>query len=551
MADLEKQSIVVELRKFRKKLRQIEKLEDLERELTEEEFLKLSKKDEVRSKVQQLVARDEELNTELQNMERERQQDEQTSATEQEHETDTPATVESHTDEAASQEAVSETVQSENNLALNDEVNDQAPVKTCPKEPGVRTPNTKVTTEPLLSSSNKTNMRFFVRSLEGHNDVICDVACRGSVLVSGGRDTMLKLWDADTGREMRSMGGHTGTITSVFLLPKKDMSSCDVPSSFRTDQYSVLTGSKDCSMKIWSLASGQIKRSMYAFSPVECLDCNSNLTAAGLDGGKVELWDLETGTTVRSVRGHDEDAVTAVKFQGERVISGSATGVVKVWDIRDNSLKPVMSSDQASVDQPDAGVTVKPRRVRCLATTEQTVYWGDDGVNIKAMDLNSGKLRKLRNHVTEFGSTGAMETAGSCLVSAGYDLDRGNGYLNVRSLPSEEYLATVDDDSTGSITCLSCTQTTRDQVTLHRMCTGGLELKLWDQLPSSKVKKRSRPDTDDVYVTAKHVRRYSQPDVSDTESSEDEDDQPEGDDSDDDDDVSTVGSTSRSWCTIS
>ena len=62
----------------------------------------------------------------------------------------------------------------------------------------------------------------------------------------------------------------------------------------------------------------------------------------------------------------------------------------------------------------------------------------------------------------------------------------------VRSLPSEEYVATVDDESTGSITCLSCTQTTRDKVTLHRMCTGGLELKLWDQLPSSKVKKRSR-----------------------------------------------------------
>ena len=75
------------------------------------------------------------------------------------------------------------------------------------------------------------------------------------------------------------------------------------------------------------------------------------------------------------------------------MISGSATGVVKVWDIRDNSLEPVMSSDQAPVDQTDAGVTVKPRRVRCLTTTEETVYWGDDGVNIKAMeamDLKSG-----------------------------------------------------------------------------------------------------------------------------------------------------------------
>ena len=148
-----------------------------------------------------------------------------------------------------------------------------------------------------------------------------------SVIIIGlvcSRDTMLKLWDADTGREMRSMGGHTGTITSVFLLPKKGMSSCgewdglsvrlpvhaqtvclrvrpilclflssclsvflvlvsvcllicvclsvrrftvlfstfriliEVPSSFRADQYSVLTGSKDCSMKIWSLSSGKL-----------------------------------------------------------------------------------------------------------------------------------------------------------------------------------------------------------------------------------------------------------------------------------------------------
>lgn len=118
-------------------------------------------------------------------MESERKQDEQTSPTEQEQETNTPATVETHSEEA-SQEVVSDNVQNENNVTLNDEGNDQAPVKTCPKEPDVRTPNTKVSTEPLLSSSNKTNMRFFVRNLEGHNDVICDVACRGSVLVSGG-----------------------------------------------------------------------------------------------------------------------------------------------------------------------------------------------------------------------------------------------------------------------------------------------------------------------------------------------------------------------------
>ena len=41
-----------------------------------------------------------------------------------------------------------------------------------------------------------------------------------SVIIIGlvfSRDTMLKLWDADTGREMRSMGGHTGTIAGFHM----------------------------------------------------------------------------------------------------------------------------------------------------------------------------------------------------------------------------------------------------------------------------------------------------------------------------------------------
>lgn len=73
------------------------------------------------------------------------------------------------------------------------------------------------------------------------------------------------------------------------------------------------------------------------------------------------------------------------------MISGSATGVVKVWDIRDSSLKPVMSSDETPVDSTAGNVVVKQRRVRCLATTQDTVYWGDDGVNMKAIDFKSGR----------------------------------------------------------------------------------------------------------------------------------------------------------------
>lgn len=72
------------------------------------------------------------------------------------------------------------------------------------------------------------------------------------------------------------------------------------------------------------------------------------------------------------------------------MISGLVIGVVKVWDIWDNFFKFVMSLDEVFVDLIDVGVIVKLRCVCCLIIIEEIVYWGDDGVNIKVMDLKLG-----------------------------------------------------------------------------------------------------------------------------------------------------------------
>lgn len=64
--------------------------------------------------------------------------------------------------------------------------------------------------------------------------------------------------------------------------------------------------------------------------------------------------------------------------------------------------------------------------------------------------------------------------------------------LSVRTLPDEEYLATLDDDVTSYISCLSCTDIKTDGVVYQRLCTGGNELKIWDQMSKNKVRKRTR-----------------------------------------------------------
>ena len=111
-------------------------------------------------------------------------QDEQTSLNEQEEETNMPAIVQTQAKET-SQEVISENVPSKNDQAPLNEFYNQASESTCPRVAEVETAKTSVTREPLMSSSNRTYMKFFVRNLEGHNDMICDVACSGSVLVSG------------------------------------------------------------------------------------------------------------------------------------------------------------------------------------------------------------------------------------------------------------------------------------------------------------------------------------------------------------------------------
>ncbi len=60
--------------------------------------------------------------------------------------------------------------------------------------------------------------KFTVLDLEGHNDIVCAVSCSGTRLLTGSRDTMVKYWDLNNGTELRSLGGHSGTVTSAILL---------------------------------------------------------------------------------------------------------------------------------------------------------------------------------------------------------------------------------------------------------------------------------------------------------------------------------------------
>lgn len=78
------------------------------------------------------------------------------------------------------------------------------------------------------------------------------------------------------------------------------------------------------------------------------------------------------------------------KVSLDKVITASADGVIKVWELRDNSLHPVFVSENVKPVVPRMKLHV--RKVHTLSESKNVIYYGDNGLNIKVLDWREGKL---------------------------------------------------------------------------------------------------------------------------------------------------------------
>ena len=68
--------------------------------------------------------------------------------------------------------------------------------------------------------------------------------------------------------------------------------------------------------------------------------------------------------------------------------SASADGMVKVHQLReDKTLHVIYASENIKASN---GIDLTVRHIRCLAAANQMIYYGDDGVNIKALNWKTG-----------------------------------------------------------------------------------------------------------------------------------------------------------------
>jgi len=101
--------------------------------------------------------------------------------------------------------------------------------------------------------------------LRGHLGAVQSVSFSpdGKLLVSGGADKTVKIWDVANGKILRSMRGHDKSVTSVFFSP---------------DGKYVMSGSADKTVKVWNVDTGEKLQS------TEGISCSGSPAAFSPDG---------------------------------------------------------------------------------------------------------------------------------------------------------------------------------------------------------------------------------------------------------------------------
>jgi WD40 repeat protein len=281
-----------------------------------------------------------------------------------------------------------------------------------------------------------------LQSGHGANITALAFSPNGKFLVSASEDATLKLWNPETGAEIRTLRGHSNIVTALAL---------------NGDGTRIASASLDHTLRLWNAATGEGVAVLRGPQPTVYLlkitpDSNSLITAETVATGTIlRFWDIKTGKQTRMIRREDA-AVSHIFFNGQTMLvaeeSGEddATGSLSTYDlgnwrllqtrreilcgVSDNgkwiaidrstqSARRAMIMDLAN-DKPFATLTGQVSRVMFSNTGEWLAYESSSGDTAVVRRTAGGPARIIHGRSAEFSML-AVSPDGRWMATSGAD----------------------------------------------------------------------------------------------------------------------------------
>merc|ERR1712088_316987 len=218
-----------------------------------------------------------------------------------------------------------------------------------------------------------------LRTLAGHTGGVWSSQMQGNVIVSGSTDRTLKVWNADSGSCLHTLHGHTSTVRCMHLHGQ-----------------SVVSGSRDATLRMWDINTGQcLHVFMGHVAAVRCVQYDGRLVVSGAYDYMVKVCNPETGACKHALMGH-QSLTSGMELRNNILVSGNADSTVKVWDITTGQCLQTLS-----------GPNKHQSAVTCLRFNSKFVITSSDDGTVKLWDVKSGEF--IRDLVSlESGGSGGV-----------------------------------------------------------------------------------------------------------------------------------------------
>uniref|UniRef100_A0A1I7XYD1 WD_REPEATS_REGION domain-containing protein n=1 Tax=Steinernema glaseri TaxID=37863 RepID=A0A1I7XYD1_9BILA len=189
--------------------------------------------------------------------------------------------------------------------------------------------------------------QHLISKFSTHRQEVCGLDWDGDGLrlASGGGDGLVCVWDVrymstNTSSPLHVLNEHTSTVKAVKFCP------------FRTNILVTGGGAQDRNVKVWSVANGNLLRTVETGSQVTGILFNNDfqemVTSHGMPDHVLKVWKYNTMQVIGELKGHSDRILNICQSPcNQFIISASSDETLRLWHTwkMDESVRRQMHSD--------------------------------------------------------------------------------------------------------------------------------------------------------------------------------------------------------------